>query len=175
MKLVNTLLNDVKIIENQTFQDERGSFLKVFNFGFDDLSEFKTVQINFVNSEKAFTLRGMHFQENCVESKFFRVLHGSILLGFIDLRSNSSTFTKSASIELTNPETAVLIPRGFATGYCTTMENTEVLYLSDNLYSTADELGIRWNDKILKIQWPNQKLTISDKDRSWPPFKLKKR
>jgi dTDP-4-dehydrorhamnose 3,5-epimerase len=168
MKLLQSFLQEVQLIRSPYFQDDRGSFLKVFNQESELLNKFVVQQTNLVTTKENYTLRGLHYQQNdFAEAKFFRVVSGSIQLAFA--RVNRIPLL-SDSVILSEPDVGVLVPRGFATGYLTLAENTSVLYLSDNVYRADYEAGIRWNDPSLSINWQSQSPILSEKDQKWPNF-----
>lgn len=164
--------SEVKEIKGPCFTDERGAFVKVYSEHIQGLEIFDIKQINLVTSLEKFTLRGLHYQTGKhAEGKFFRVVKGGIQLCFVDIREHSTTYAQFGTIILTQPELGILVPRGFATGYCTLEENTTVLYLSDNDYEPSAEKGIRWNDSSIDIEWITDNSIISDKDKLWANFK----
>lgn len=149
--------------------DSRGFFMRTF-----DDSIFKKwnieqnwVQENHSSSAKKGTLRGLHFQlPPYTETKMLRCIRGAVLDVFVDLRKNSETFGQWDSIELTEEnKKMIFIPRGFAHGFCTLTENSEVLYKVDNYYSPISEQGLIWNDKDLNITWPLDVPILSEKDK----------
>lgn len=171
MELVNTLLEDVHVIKSPAFYDQRGGFIKLFNQTNKLLKDYDIKQINFVQNKKKGIIRGLHYQRGTfAESKFFRILKGRIQLAFIDLRSNDLNHKKATTFILDSPDVGVLIPRGFATGYLTLEDDTDVLYYSDNIYEPSSEKGIRWDDPLFRLQWLNFKPDLSQKDRKWANF-----
>lgn len=157
----------VKIVRQKSFVDERGSFLKAYQKK-DFLPDYHIEQINFVRSVEKHTLRGLHFQfGEHAESKLFRAVKGSIISIFADLRKGSNSFLKGGSVHLKDSNEAILLPRGFATGYLTLEDNCEVLYLSDNIYVPGAEGGVKWNDPKINLSLPVTKPVISDKDIKW--------
>ncbi len=157
----------VKMVQQKSFVDERGSFLKAFQKK-DFLPDYHIEQINFVESVEKHTLRGLHFQfGDHAESKLFRAVKGEIIALFVDLRKASDTFLKGDTFHLKDRNHAILLPRGFATGYLTLESNCEVLYLSDNIYVPGAEGGVRWNDPIISLELPVTNPVISDKDIKW--------
>lgn len=148
--------------------DERGFFMRVYDkFLFDKTGlKFEWLQENQSRSEMKGIIRGLHLQEPpFAETKLVRCIRGAIMDVFVDLRNGSETFCKVDYIELSEyNRKMVLIPRGFAHGFCTLTETTEVLYKVDNTYSKENEIGILWNDKDLNIAWPVTKPIISQKD-----------
>lgn len=171
MELLQTLLQDVYIIQSPAFYDQRGGFVKLFNQQADLLQNYNIKQVNFVQNNQKGILRGLHYQtDNFAESKFFRALKGSIQLAFVDLRHPVLGVENVATFILDKPNIGVLIPRGFATGYLTLADNTDVLYYSDNTYNPLSERGIRWNDPFFKIPWLASHPDLSSKDLDWADF-----
>lgn len=171
MKIENTYISDLIILEPSCFQDERGFFFEGYNS-----DTFKTIfnkKMDFVqdNQSKSFkgVLRGLHYQiDPMAQGKLVRVLNGKIFDVAVDLRKNSDTFSKWFGIELSADNKKQLwIPRGFAHGFLSLDENTEVLYKTTNFYSPDHERTIIWNDKSLAINWPfSNKIIISAKDEN---------
>ena len=115
----------------------------------------------------------MHFQKAPhAEAKFLRCVRGAVFDVMIDLRPDSPTFKKWFGIELTaDNHKMVFIPEGFAHGYLTTVDDTEVFYLVSAFYSPDAEGGVRWDDPAFGVKWPmTGNLIISEKDRSLPDF-----
>jgi dTDP-4-dehydrorhamnose 3,5-epimerase len=149
--------------------DERGFFMRTY-----DVADFKKygidrqwIQENHSRSEKKGVIRGLHFQlQPFAETKLVRCIRGSVLDVFVDIREGSSTYGHWDSIELNEEnKTMILIPRGFAHGFCTLTDISEVVYKVDNYYSPEHERGIIWNDPNLKINWPVTNPILSDKDQ----------
>lgn len=131
------------------------------------------VQANIAYSEHAMTLRGLHYQEAPhAEAKLLRCLSGAVYDVVIDLRTDSPTYKHWLGTELTARDQAMIyVPEGFAHGYLTLQDNTEVFYQVSEFYAPAAEKGIRWDDPAFAIEWPAQgELIISDKDRGWRDF-----
>jgi dTDP-4-dehydrorhamnose 3,5-epimerase len=154
--------------------DHRGHFTRSFDeqiFTHYGLNRY-WVQENHTLSKKKGTIRGLHLQlPPYSETKLIRVIKGAILDVFVDLRKDSPTFGKWASIELTDDNfKMIFIPRGFAHGFCTLTDNCEVIYKVDNFYSPNHEVGILWNDDFLNIDWPVSNPIISKKDGKLPSF-----
>ena len=117
----------------------------------------------------------MHFQ--CApyeEAKLVRCAHGSIYDVIVDLRSGSSTFLKWLGVELRErpgkPSKMVYVPKGFAHGFLTLEDDTEVVYQMSEFFSPAAARGFRWNDPAFRIDWPEHVRVISDRDRTYPDF-----
>ena len=176
MKFTETGLDGAFVIEIEPRLDERGFFARGWC-----RREFEAagIRINFVQANIAFsknkgTLRGMHFQRAPhAECKLWRCVRGAIFDVMIDLRLNSPTFKKWFGIELTSDNHKMtLIPEGFAHGYLTTADNTEVFYLVSAFYTPEAEGGVRWDDPAFGVRWPmTDNLIISEKDKNWPDFR----
>jgi len=169
-----TKLSGAYIIEIEKIQDERGFFARTWDKnefsekGLD--SEF--VQSSISHNEKKGTIRGMHYQiEPNEENKIVRCTKGSIFDVIIDLRPDSKTFKKWFSIELSVDNFRMLyIPKGFAHGFQTLEDNSEVFYQISQYYNSESSRGIRWNDKTFQIKWPLEMTVISQKDSLNPVF-----
>jgi len=162
------LLNGLRLIQPIIFEDERGWFYEAFN---DCNNEFnvKFLQDNHSLSKKKGTIRGLHIQRPPYDqSKLVRVLRGRIMDVVVDLRKDSKTYLRTQSFFLNDIEkTALLIPRGFAHGFITLEENTEVYYKVDQSYSVIHEITIRYDDTQLGIQWGDlREVTLSEKDKN---------
>tara|TARA_B100000809_G_C14942051_1_gene460792 strand:- start:144 stop:674 length:531 start_codon:yes stop_codon:yes gene_type:complete len=171
MKFFETELKCSYIIELEKLEDERGFFSRSW-----DRNEFKEqglnhnlVQCNISFSKKRGTLRGMHFQKKPFEeTKLVRCTRGKIFDVIIDLRAESNTYKKWIGMELKSDDFKMLyIPEGFAHGFQTLEDNTEVFYQVSNWFSPEHERGIRWDDKELDIKWPINNPIISKKDLSY--------
>jgi dTDP-4-dehydrorhamnose 3,5-epimerase len=155
--------------------DSRGFFMRTFDLnGFNKYGLNKIwVQENHARSAQKGIIRGLHFQfPPYAETKLVRCIRGKILDVFVDLRKDSNTFGQWDSIELSEEnKNMVFIPRGFAHGYCTLTEESEVLYKVDNFYAPEYEGGLLWNDSDIGIQWPVSDPILSDKDKRNMSFK----
>ena len=116
------------------------------------------------------TLRGMHYQvAPYEETKLIRCITGSIFDVVVDLRPNSPTFRRWQGLELeASTGGMIYVPRGFAHGYQTLAEATEIMYLTSQFYQPSHERGVRWNDPALAIRWPIAEPILSEKDRAHP-------
>ena len=180
-KKIETGVKDLFIIEPQIFEDTRGFFLESYNYNdFKELGiENIFVQDNHSKSLKG-VLRGLHFQkEKYSQAKLVRVLKGSVLDIAVDLRKDSETFGKYIAVELNEKNKKMLfIPKGFAHGFLSLENDTEIFYKCDNFYNPKSESGIIWNDRDLNIDWnfkkyniDEHKLIISEKDKKNISFK----
>jgi dTDP-4-dehydrorhamnose 3,5-epimerase len=154
--------------------DERGFFAR--SWCRDEFEEHKLnsrlAQCNIsFNSQKG-TLRGMHYQvAPYAEAKVVRCTQGSVHDVLIDLRPESPTFKQWVAVSLTaENRKMVYVPEGFAHGFLTLEDNTEVFYQMSEFYSAESARGIRWNDPAFGIAWPGTVKVISERDRSYPNF-----
>ena len=177
MKMIfnKTNFNDVFLIELEKKGDDRGFFARSWDtkvFEENGLNS-KIVQCNISRSSKKGTLRGMHYQiAPFEESKLIRCTRGKIFDVLIDLRKNSSSYKKWESFELSSENhNIVYVPEGFAHGFQSLEDNTEIFYQVSQYYNPESERGIRWNDPTFKIKWPLENKIISEKDSNWLDFK----
>ena len=169
MKIIDTSIPDVKIIEPAVFGDERGFFMETFQqekfFAAGIIYDF--VQDNHSRSVKG-TLRGLHYQLRHTQGKVVRAVVGEVFDVAVDLRRSSATFGQWAGVLLSAENKRQLwIPPGFGHGFYTVSDWAEVVYKATDFYSPADERSIIWNDPDIGIQWPEQVkdcLIISNKD-----------
>jgi dTDP-4-dehydrorhamnose 3,5-epimerase len=160
MKVINyKYIPDVKIIQNEKYEDNRGFFIEKYNSNF----EFQTIQDNFSFSKKN-VLRGLHFQNKFPQAKIITCVKGKILDVFVDLRKNSKTYMNYGKFLLDGIEKSIFIPEGFAHGYLALEEENIVYYKVDNYYKPEYESGIHWKDKEINIDWELEKYGISEKD-----------
>lgn len=169
MKLIETFISGLYVIEPSPFVDHRGFFARSYC-----KNEFSAIgfQKEFVQFNHSFnllkgTVRGMHFQRPPhAETKYVRCVQGSIYDVAIDIRKDSPTYLKYFGIELTSSNLkGLLIPEGFAHGFQTLEDNTTVIYHSTAFYNSNSEGGILYNDPRIKIAWALTALNLSEKDR----------
>ena len=174
MKISKTFIEDLLVIEPQLFKDERGFFYESYNKKkLDNNIKIIFVQDNESKSIKG-VIRGLHFQLPPFEqSKLVRCVSGNILDVAVDLRTNSKTYGKSFSIELSSVNNKQLfIRKGFAHGFQVLSNKAIVNYKVDEHYNSDSDSGIIWNDKDLSIDWNfNIKPILSDKDLKLISFK----
>ena len=168
MEVKERKLKDVYEIWLNPLGDSRGFFMRTFDQAIfkDKGIDRKWVQENHSRSESKGIIRGLHFQlPPYSETKLVRCIKGAVLDVFVDLRAGSDTFGHWDSIELSEEnKKMVLIPRGFAHGFCTLTDESEVLYKVDNYYTPSAELGLIWNDRDINIDWPIIEPKLSEKD-----------
>jgi dTDP-4-dehydrorhamnose 3,5-epimerase len=172
MKVIETALSGVLLIEPSVFGDHRGFFMESYSAKkFSELGlNLMFIQDNHSLSAEAGVLRGLHYQVNpMVQTKLVRVVSGAIYDVAVDIRADSPTFGKWTGVILSGDnKRQLLVPKGFAHGFCTLVPNTEVLYKVDEYYSAKHDRGIAWNDPALGIDWPTSKPILSDKDQGNP-------
>ena len=174
MNLIPTSLPGAVVLESKVFSDSRGFFTESYN---KQTLESVGINIDFVQdnhslSVPAGTVRGLHYQlAPMAQTKLVRVLTGAIYDVIVDIRRDSETFGKWEGFILTaDSHRQLLVPQGFAHGFCTLVANTQVFYKVDNYYSAENDRGIRWDDPELAIPWPTQSPVLSDKDAKHPFF-----
>ena len=174
MKINKTFIEDLLIIEPQLFKDERGFFYESFNKNkLDKIIKTNFVQDNESKSKKG-VIRGLHFQSPPYEqTKLVRCVSGNILDVVVDLRTNSKTYGKSFSVELSSKNNKqLLVPKGFAHGFQVLSETAIVNYKVDSLYNPKSVSGIIWNDNDLSIDWHlDIKPILASKDLKLISFK----
>ena len=173
MKVIQTQLPGVLIIEPKVFGDERGFFVECYQapryreFGI----ELPFVQDNHSRSRKG-VLRGLHFQRKRPQGKLVRVTRGAVFDVAVDINPESATCGKFVGVELTADNHHQLwIPPGYAHGFCVLSDVADFQYKCTDLYDPTDEGGLIWNDPDVKIPWPIQQPSLSDKDRANPSLR----
>lgn len=176
MKVINTTIEDVVIIEPDVFGDARGYFFESYSQKkFDEqVRPVKFVQDN-ESKSKYGVLRGLHFQKGRdAQSKLVRVVKGRVLDVAVDIRKGSPTFGQYVAVELTEDNHRQLfVPRGFAHGFSVLSEEAIFQYKCDNLYAPQSEGAIAWNDPDIAIDWqlPAEDVLLSAKDANHPQLK----
>ena len=171
MKVIDTKIPDVKIIEPTVFGDERGFFMETWSQQkFEELVTGKTtsfVQDNHSKSKQGI-LRGLHFQTENTQGKLVRVTSGEVFDVAVDIRKSSVTFGQWVGVYLSAENKRQLwIPEGFAHGFYVTSHTAEFLYKTTDYYNPNAEISIAWDDPTLNISWPISGLPkLSDKDKS---------
>jgi dTDP-4-dehydrorhamnose 3,5-epimerase len=177
VKFHPTPLHGAYTIELEKRGDDRGFFARFFcQKEFEAAGVPMTiVQINNSLSAKAGTLRGMHYQlAPAAEIKVVRCIRGALYDAIVDLRPDSPTYGQWTAVELKAtpgaPSRMLYVPEGFAHGFQTLEDDTEVLYQMSEFYAPSAARGFRWNDPRFGIEWPEPVRVISDRDRSYPDF-----
>jgi dTDP-4-dehydrorhamnose 3,5-epimerase len=175
MKFINISLENAYVIEPEPFKDTRGLFSRIFcedEFRSINLVK-KIVQVNHSITIKQGTIRGMHFQRvPMAEIKMVKCLRGSAFDVIIDLRKDSPTFLKWHG-EILSAENMkmMVVPEGFAHGFQSMEQNSELLYFTTNFYSPEHEGVVRYDDPLIGISWPMKATDISEKDKKQPSLK----
>ena len=180
MKMIQTEIPDVVIIEPTVYADERGWFMESFNekYFHQELKNLGLtvpgpfVQDNHSCSHKG-VLRGLHYQDAPhAQGKLVRVTRGAVFDVTVDIRPDSPTFGKHISVELSENNGRMLwIPKGFAHGFLALENDTHFLYKTTSYYHQESERSLRWDSADLRINWPNVKnLQTTDKDGLAPAF-----
>ena len=165
---------DVLVIKPRKFGDHRGFFSETYNkrafvqAGID----IDFVQDNHSLSAEVGTVRGLHFQTPPFsQDKLLRVVRGRIVDVAVDIRRDSPTFGRHVAVELSaDAWNQILVPVGFAHGFCTIEPDTEIIYKVSNYYAPGHDFGLLWNDPALGIDWPisPDKAVLSEKDKRQP-------
>ncbi|MBR4408256.1 MAG: dTDP-4-dehydrorhamnose 3,5-epimerase [Bacteroidales bacterium] len=174
MKVINTDIPGLLILEPVIHGDARGYFFEAFNQ--KDFDEAVGMHVTFVQDNESKSsygvLRGLHFQKgDHAQAKLVRVVSGRVLDVAVDIRPGSPTFGRHVSVELTGENHRMFfIPRGFAHGFSVLSEEAVFQYKCDNYYCPESEGGIAWDDPSLGIDWqlPAEAVKLSDKDRRNP-------
>jgi dTDP-4-dehydrorhamnose 3,5-epimerase len=175
LKIIDTALPDVKIIEPKVFGDERGFFLESWNAAaFAQLGlHIQFVQDNHSRSAQG-TLRGLHYQVKQTQGKLVRVTHGCVLDVVVDLRRKSPMFGKHVAVELSGEnKKMVWVPPGFAHGFHVLSTSADFLYKASDYYAPEFERSLLWSDPALAIDWrldPGQAPILAAKDARGTPL-----
>lgn len=177
MNFVKTVFEGLYIIESNLIEDERGWFMRTFDekLFFDEIPSLKKgwKQINHSHNTKKGTFRGLHFQKSPFqETKLIRCISGSVIDFALDIRKDSKTFLKVFSIELSaNNMKSLLLPKGFAHGFYTLEDNSDLLYYHDEFYNSEFDAGINFSDSLIKDKIDILPLIISEKDLNYNELK----
>lgn len=176
MKVVETDIAGLKVLEVDVFRDARGYFAETYNADRYAAAGIREVfvQDNESLSQKG-VVRGLHWQTgSAAQAKLVRVVHGAVWDVVVDIRKGSPTYGWHFAVALTGENRKqLLIPRGFAHGFIVLEDDTLFAYKCDNVYSKEAERGMRFDDPALGIAWPDAgvPLTLSEKDKKHPFFK----
>lgn len=170
MKLIETNIPGLLVIEPDVFRDNRGYFFE--SFSARKFKELTGLKVDFVQDNESYsgygTVRGLHFQKGeHAQAKLIRVVSGRVLDVAVDLREGSPTFGHHFSIELTGENhLQIFIPKGFAHGFSVLSEKAVFQYKCDEYYAPQSEAGLLWNDPDLGIDWklPESEAIVSEKD-----------
>lgn len=174
VKFTETPLPGAYLIDLERKADDRGFFARLFCANEFEAEGLQTrfVQVNNSLSEERGTLRGLHYQLGpAAETKLVRCVQGAIWDCILDLRQNSSTFGQWFGAELSAQNRSMMyVPKGFAHGFLSLTEVSELVYFVDEYYSPSMERGVRWDDPLFGIKWPSQPAVLSQRDLDHPLF-----
>lgn len=175
MRITPSNLKGVFLIEPVVHGDHRGFFMESYN---DVVMKQNGLHYDFIQDNQSLSaqpgvLRGLHYQLNPkAQTKLVRVISGAIYDVIVDIRKGSPTFGQWEGFILSeHNHRQLLVPKGFAHGFCTLVPNTQVLYKVDEYYSPEHDRGILWSDPALGIDWPTSNLILSNKDQRHPLLK----
>lgn len=176
MKVESTKFKDAWLFIPTRYHDYRGWFTESYKE--IDIETALGTKFNFIQdnqslSLKAGTIRGLHYQEEpFAQTKLIQTLYGSIYDVIVDIRPDSETFGQWQGFMLSDRNGhQLLVPKGFAHGFYTQIDNTKVLYKVDNYYSKDHDRGIAWDDEGLNINWPTGNVIVSEKDKVHPKLR----
>ena len=166
LKLIDTSIPEVLLIEPNVYRDSRGFFLEAFH-----LRKYKNIGIEQVFVQDNFShsghgiIRGLHYQLRHPQGKLIFVIKGEIFDVAVDIRRDSPTFGQWFGTHLSaENKRQIYVPEGFAHGFCVLSESADVLYKCTDFYDSEDDYGILWEDETIAIDWPVKRPVISDKD-----------
>jgi dTDP-4-dehydrorhamnose 3,5-epimerase len=172
MVFTETKLKGAFIINLTRLEDERGFFARTFcqNEFKEHGLNIQIAQANISYNKRRGTFRGMHMQlPPYEESKLIKCARGTIYDVIVDMRVSSDTYKQWIGVELTAENHQMLyVPEGFAHGFITLKNDTEVTYQMNQFYAPASEKGFRWNDPAFGIIWPIQPIVMAEKDKNFP-------
>lgn len=175
MEFIETSIAGLLIVEPKVWKDDRGYFFESFN---KKTFAEAGITADFVQDNQSFsqrgTLRGLHGQANpYAQGKLVRVTQGRVIDVAVDIRKDSPTYGQSLSVELSAENFKMFwVPPGFLHGFATLEDNTIFTYKVTNLYNKESEIGLRWNDPKLNIDWglKDEEVILSEKDKILPLF-----
>lgn len=172
MKVTETSLPGVVVIEPTVFRDERGFFVETWH-----LRRYTEagIGVSFVQDNHSRscrdTLRGLHFQNQRPQGKLVRAVEGEIFDVAADVNPASPTYGQWVGVSLSADDfRQIYVPPGYAHGFCVVSEVAQVEYKCTDFYDPADEGGVMWNDPVLGIQWPTTTPILSRRDQQHPPL-----
>ncbi len=170
MKVIETNLPGVLIVEPKVFGDARGFFQETWR---QEKYEAIGIKGPFVQDNLSFStrgvLRGLHYQQPNTQGKLVSVVHGEVFDVAVDIRVGSPTFGQWTGVALSGENHRQLwVPPGFAHGFCVLSDTTYFTYKCTDVYTPSAEGGIMWNDPDIGIKWPLQDILLSEKDQVYP-------
>lgn len=176
IKFTETKLRGAFVVEPEIFEDERGFFARSYSEKefLDQGIKLRMAESHISFNKMRYTIRGLHFQkEPHAQAKLVRCTQGAIFDVIVDLRPDSPTFKQWFGEELTAANHLMLyVPAGFAHGYQTLEDNSEMFYQVSEFYVPESCGGVRWNDPAFAIQWRAMDgVTLNERDQNYPDFK----
>ena len=170
MKVIDTPLAGVKIIEPKIFGDARGFFKETFSV--ERYAKMAGITLPFVQDNHSRSrkgvLRGLHFQKTKPQGKLVSVTRGAVYDVVADINPASPTYGDYVGIELTEDNHRQLwVPAGYAHGFCVISDEVDFVYKCTDYYDPSDEDGVAWNCPLLNIAWPLVDVQLSDKDKNY--------
>ncbi len=175
MKVIDTTIPDVKIIEPAVYGDERGFFMESWSRGkfAESGLPVEFVQDNHSRSSQGI-LRGLHYQTEHTQGKLVRVTAGAVFDVAVDLRKSSATFGRWVGVELSDSNHRMLwVPPYFAHGFYVLTKSADFLYKCTDLYDPGHEVSLKWDDPEIGVEWPlidGAQPALSEKDKAGLPF-----
>lgn len=168
MRDYNFKIKNLTFLNNFKSFDSRGVFEKILPI---KNHKFNTKEVFFSTSIHG-SIRGMHIQKNPYPTaKIIKIIKGKVLDVILDCRKQSSTFGKFDTVELDQSSDTLFIPKGCAHGFQTLSENATMLYITDNIYHPESDTGYKYDS--FGFKWPIKNITISERDKKLPNFKLR--
>jgi dTDP-4-dehydrorhamnose 3,5-epimerase len=159
-----TPLEGVQIVKPRIFGDQRGYFFESYRQEYESIGIDTMVQSNVSRSSQG-VLRGMHYQMVQMQAKLVSVIRGAIFDVAVDVRQGSPTFGQWYGLQLDDVNHYQLyVPKGYAHGFCVLSDSVDLLYQCSDYYHPGSEVGIRWDDPQIGIEWPLKEVTLSEKD-----------
>ncbi len=173
MKIEETKLKGVYVVEPQVFGDERGWFMETYSAAKTPEVARDFVQDNHSYSKGKGILRGIHFQNGeHAQAKLVRVVRGAVIDVAVDLRKGSPTYKQWVAVELSaDNKKQLFIPRGFGHGFVTLTDDVEFVYKTDNYYNKESDRSIRFDDPEIGVEWGITNPQLSEKDKNAPLLK----
>lgn len=170
MKVVESDLPGVRIIEPAVFKDSRGKFMEIYHH---ERYRNEKIDETFIQDNVSYsgqnTLRGLHYQYPHAQAKLVQVVLGEVFDVAVDIRKGSRTFGKWVGVHLSDTNHRQLfIPKGYAHGFCVLSQSAVFMYKCSDVYHPETEYGILWSDPKIGITWPISQPLLSEKDASYP-------
>jgi dTDP-4-dehydrorhamnose 3,5-epimerase len=170
VKLIETGVPGLVVVEPVVYGDKRGFFMETWNsdrYGACGLPD-RFVQSN-ISRSAAGVIRGLHYQHPCAQGKLVSVLEGRVFDVAVDIRSDSPTFRQWAGVELSaSNHRQLYVPEGFAHGFCVLGDSALLSYLCTTPFNAECDAAIAWNDPDIGIEWPVEPQSLSARDRKAP-------